>query len=351
MGATSQEGRIRTVIVGVGDMTRGAHLPRILKQQDTTEVRFFCEPNAANYEAGAALFSAAGLPVPANEPDLARLLAEEGDALDAAFIVTPHVHHRAQAEACLRAGLDVLLEKPMVLDVAEAQSLIRVRDESGRLLVVAFNGSLSPQIRAARRRIERGDLGALRVISATCWQNWEQRTHGTWRQDPASSGGGFLFDTGAHMLNTTAILAGEGYDSLCAWVEDDGRPVELHSVIQARTASGLLVSMVGCGNTRGLGSEILVFGTRGVLRTGIWGERLEITTTAAKATGDEHEVGSLRPLTLAPHLGVWQQFVEIRQGRRENTSPAELGLRMAHLYAAIRESAARAGAPVRPEAG
>ena len=237
-------------------------------------MRFLCEPDATNYEASAQLFVDAGLPPPPNEPDLEKLLADHGAELDTAFIITPHNLHFTQAELCLRAGLDVLLEKPMVLDVAEAEALIRARDETGRLLVVAFNGSLSPYIYEARKRIERGELGELRSISATIWQNWDRYTDGTWRQVPEISGGGFLFDTGAHMLNTAALLAGEGYSSLSAWLEDDGHPVEMRSVINARTASGLLVTMHGCGTTVGIGSEVFVFGTRGLLQTGAWGRRL-----------------------------------------------------------------------------
>ena len=73
------------------------------------------------------------------------------DELDAVFIITPHVLHFAQAKACLEAGLDVLLEKPMVMNAQEALELIEVRDRSQRLLSVAFNGSMSPQVRTDRR--------------------------------------------------------------------------------------------------------------------------------------------------------------------------------------------------------
>ena len=340
---------VRAAIIGAGGMAQYAHIPRILEQQDTTEVRFLCEPNAANYETSAQLFVDAGLPVPPNEPDLEKLLADHSEALDAVFIVTPHNLHFLQAELCLRAGLDVLLEKPMVLDVAEAKALIRARDETGRLLVVAFNGSLSPHIREARARIERGELGELRSISATVWQNWDRYTDGTWRQVPEISGGGFLFDTGAHMLNTVAVLIDEEFTSLCAWLESDGHPVEMRSAISARTASGLLVSMNGCGTTVGIGSEIFVFGTRGILQTGAWGRRLAVARlgNVFEPKAPDYDDGSLREVRLPPHLGVWQQFLAIRRGELENSSPPELGLRVARLYAAILESAAQDGAPVR----
>ena len=67
----------------------------------------------------------------------------------------------------MQAGLDVLLEKPMVMNAAEACDLIEERDRTGRLLVVAFPGSLSPQVRAAVNLLRSGAVGTLLSISAT----------------------------------------------------------------------------------------------------------------------------------------------------------------------------------------
>ena len=58
----------------------------------------------------------------------------------------------------------MLLEKPMVIDATEAVELIRTRDRTGRLLVVGFKGSLSPQVRAAAAMIR---VGRARARSST----------------------------------------------------------------------------------------------------------------------------------------------------------------------------------------
>ncbi|PJF33456.1 MAG: gfo/Idh/MocA family oxidoreductase, partial [Candidatus Thermofonsia Clade 1 bacterium] len=106
----------------------------------------------------------------------------------------------------------------------EAQALIAARDQSGRLLVVAFQGSLSPQVREAARLVQSGELGALQGIQGYLWQCWEQMTRNTWRQQPELSGGGFLFDTGAHLLNTVSDIAGEPFSAVAAWLDTRGRP-------------------------------------------------------------------------------------------------------------------------------
>jgi len=332
------DGQITRVgFIGTGVMAR-THLAEMVGRADTAVVAV-CEPSAAAYAQVVELFDRHGRPAPANEPDWQRFVATFAAELDAAFILTPHAFHFGQATACLEAGLDVLLEKPMVLTAAEAEALIATRDRTGRLLVVAFQGSLSPQVREASRLLRSGELGPILNISATAWQNWSTITIDTWRQQPDLSGGGFMFDTGAHMLNTVADLAGEDFAEVAAWLEDDGRPVDIRAAVIGRLASGALVTMNACGSAiPSCHSEIRVFATGAILKTGIWGESLEIQRAGAT---------TLRKVRAVAGLPVWEQFLNVRSGRIPNPSPPEVGLRMARLWDAIRESAARAGSVVR----
>lgn len=329
--------KITCAIIGCGGMARH-HLRNMLIQNDTTEIKVLCEPVEANYQKTAILFREAGFDPPPNEPNLSKLLKIYGPALDAAFIITPHAYHYDQAVACMRAGLDVLLEKPMVLNAEEAIRLIQVRDETQRLLVVAFPGSLSPQIRTAVSMLRSGELGALISISATVWQNWGPGTVNTWRQDPKISGGGFLFDTGAHMLNTVVDLAGEEIAQVAAWLDNKNRPVETVGVVIGKLASGALITLHGCGEAiPSCASEISVFCSKAILRTGIWGERLELQREG------ETEAS---PVPVPKSLGVWEQFLAVRNQHIPNPCPPEIGLRMARLYDAIKLSASRNGEPV-----
>lgn len=331
---------LRVALVGCGGMARH-HVRTILPAFPGTEVVVTCEPAAPARDAISGLFTLNGRPIPPNEPDLAALLARHAGELDAAFIITPHACHHDQAVACMEAGLDVLLEKPMVLDAAEAVSLIRTQRRTGRRLVVAFQGSLSPEIRTAAALIRAGELGRLLSISATVWQNWAEVSAGTWRMEPAEAGGGFLFDTGAHMLNTVADLAGEPFVEVSAWLADRGQAVETMGSAMARTASGTLVTLHGCGETvPACTSEVLVFGTEMILRTGIWGRTLD---------GQRRGEAALAPLPVPRSLGVWEQFLAVRRGDIPNPSPPEIGLRMARLWDAIRASAAQGGRPVQVE--
>jgi predicted dehydrogenase len=310
----------------------------MLKQAGTTAITVLCEPSPAQYAATSLVFGEAGFETPPNEPDLERLLARYGGELDAAFIVTPHALHHDQTVACLEAGLDVLLEKPMVVNAAEACSLVETRDRTGRLLVVAFPGSLSPQVRLASAILRSGQLGRIWNISATVWQNWGPNTEETWRQMPELAGGGFLFDTGAHVLNTVADLAGEDFLEVAAWLDNNGRPVDTRAAVMARLGSGVLVTINACGEAiPSCSSDIRVFAEKGILRTGMWGERLDLQRKGG------HQ---LRPVRVPASLGVWEQFLAVRAGLMPNPCPPEVGLRMTQLWDAIRASAAQGGRPV-----
>ena len=328
---------VRVTIIGCGGMAR-AHLNEMLKMRATTRIPVICEPSPQMYAMAAEMFKKARQKAPLNEPNLKRLLADHASKLDAAFIITPHAYHHKQTKACLEAGLDVLLEKPMVMNAREARSLMRIRDRTGKLLVVAFPGSLSPNIRTAVEMLRSGELGPVLSISGTVWQNWGPSQVGQWREDPKISGGGFMFDTGAHMLNTVSDLAGEDFAEVAAWLDNRGRPVDVLAAIMGRLESGALVTINGCGEAiPSCSSEIRVFAPKAILRTGVWGECLDM---------QRHGRRRFTTVKVPPSTGVWQQFLAVRAGKIPNPCPPEVGLRMAKLWDAIQASSAKDGAPV-----
>ena len=332
---TSQ--KVRVAMIGCGGMARG-HVRNILKQQDTTEVVVVSDPSDEAYSEMKKLFTDANLPAPENIKDLSKLLSDYQSLVDVAFIVTPHSFHFAQAKACLEAGLDVLLEKPMVVTADEAESLIETRDRTGKLLVVAFNGSLSHQIRTASRLIASGEIGTIQNIVAYVWEDWSDHYVGHWKQIPEISGGGFMFDTGAHMLNTVSDLAGQDFVEVAAWLDNRDKSVDILGCVMGRLESGALVTMNSCGNAiHSCASEIRLFCTGAIIRTGIWGEYLDIQREGEK---------QLQPVIVPPSLGAWEQFYAVRSGQMKNPSPPEIGLRMAKLWDAIRTSSAQNGVPV-----
>ena len=326
---------IKTGIIGCGDISH-YHIKNMIQAQNT-EIVALCDPLDLSVKRAAKVIADAGYPIPPNEPNLEKFLTSF--EMDAVLIATPHALHHEHTLAALEAGLDVLLEKPMVVNTEEALSLVDARDRTGRTLVIAFQGSLSPLIRLASAGIRGGDYGDLLSVSATIWQNWSHYTQNTWRQIPKLSGGGFTFDTGAHMLNTVADLVGQDFVEVAAWMNHYGHPVEILSVAIARLASGALVTLHGCGETiPSCSSDIKVFCTQAILYACAWGRWLSIQKGGRKRA---------TKIPFPPASSVWDTFLKVRVGEIENPSPPEVGLRMIRLYDAMRRSAAEGGQVVK----
>ena len=293
--------------------------------------------NPAACERFAELCVAAGRPRPSLFSDLGALLAEKRGSLDAVYISTPHVFHADQAIAVTREGIDLLLEKPMVTSLADAERLIAARQASGTTLVVAFQGALSPLVRDTRARAVAGEFGELVSISATIWEDWAERYAGQWKQQPEISGGGFMFDTGAHMMNTVCMLAGSEFERVSAYMNNRGRPVDILCAVAARLRNGAVVTLNAAGEGPAqCASQIALFFTQAIVRIDAWGAWREI---ALSRDGGPREMAE----TIDNPLRV---FIDVRAGRMENPSPAEDGRHFARLWEAIKASAARDGTAV-----
>ena len=119
------------------------------------------------------------------------------------------------------------------------------------------------------------------------------------------------------------------------------RPVETEAVVIGRLKSGAMVTLHGAGESiPSCASDIYAFYSKAILRTGIWGEKLEMQRTG------ENQFKRVR---VPRSQGVWEQFLAVRDGKMANPCPPEVGLRMAKLYDAIKISAAQHGALVKCE--
>lgn len=320
--------KVRSIVVGTGGFARH-HIRTMLGMGRTTELVGFIEPGEASRTATAALFAEKGRVCPPFYMTVRELVAHQG-AADAALICSPHKFHFENARDCLLSGMDVCIEKPMVMNAAEAQRLIALRNKTGRLVMVAFPGSLSPAIWKAKQLLAQGAIGAVSSISAFAHQHWKARTVGTWRQIPDVSGGGFLFDTGSHMVNTVVELLGADVACVAALLDNRGAPVEINSTVSGQAVNGIMFSLAGAGDSVQCCSQVTVCGDRGVIKTGIWGECLLLK---------KENQSEFQPVSYRTSRGPWEQFLRVRAGKMGNPCPPEVGLRFAKLMDMIRQSA------------
>jgi predicted dehydrogenase len=324
--------KIQAIIIGTGGIAR-SHIRRMQKEKRTTKIQALVETSEDSRVSTRAFFEEIGIPCPEFYGSLQELLRHESKP-DAALITTPHKFHYENVRECLLAGLHVLVEKPMVLNESEAKRLIRLRDKTGKIVVVGFNGSLSPAVQKAKQLIASGRIGEVSGVSAHVYQDWKRNQAGTWRQIPEISGGGFLFDTGSHMINTVVDIIGDDVREASAVFDNRGAPVEINSSVSGRFFNGVTFSLGGFGDATQCTSQIRIFGDKGTLETGVWGERLLFRASHRDAVFETVKYRGATGFT------TWAQFIRVLQGKVENPCPPEIGLRFARLMDMIRESAA-----------
>ena len=126
----------------------------------------------------------------------------------AVVVAVPNALHKDLAIAAMRAGKDVLLEKPMALNAGECDEIIAARDETGRLLQMGFVCRCAPSSEAARALVEQGRLGRIYHAQAGIFRQRGIPGLGRWFTTRAMSGGGALMDLGVHLIDLVLHLTG-----------------------------------------------------------------------------------------------------------------------------------------------
>jgi predicted dehydrogenase len=213
-------------------------------------------------------------------PSLDTMIAHEralpvDERIDALAIVTPNYLHAPMAIAALNAGFHVFCEKPMAMSVAEAEAIAAAAQASASIFALAFTYSGYPMIEEARARIERGELGTIRLVQVEYLQGWlsqpidiEGNKQAEWRTDPTRAGlGGCLGDIGTHAFQLAEHVSGLSVESVSAdlTAHVEGRRLDDDVSALLRFEGGargvLKASQVAAGEENGL--RLRIYGERG----------------------------------------------------------------------------------------
>ncbi len=128
------------------------------------------------------------------------------DAVELVVVVTPNDLHAAHAEAALRAGRHVVVDKPMAPSLAECDRLIDVAAETGKLLSVYHNRRWDGDYLTARAIVAEEDVGKPALYEAR-WDRFRPEAAAVWRNTPRP-GAGLLWDLGPHLIDQALGLFG-----------------------------------------------------------------------------------------------------------------------------------------------
>jgi len=134
--------------------------------------------------------------------------------VDIIYLATPHSHHHVVARLCLDAGKPLLVEKPITLDLAQAQDLVTTARERRLFLMEAMWTLTLPAIRRMRELVADGAIGPLATVHASFALPQEFEPQHRLRNPEL--GGGALLDLGVYAVHFAQSLLGEPHQ-IRAW--------------------------------------------------------------------------------------------------------------------------------------
>jgi phthalate 4,5-cis-dihydrodiol dehydrogenase len=147
--------------------------------------------------------------------------------VEAVYVATPHQIHAAHVVAAAARGKHVLVEKPIAIRLEECRTIIEAVRQAGVQLVVGHSHSFNAPILHARKLIDSGAFGAVRMIHAMNYTDYMMRPRRPEELD-TKQGGGVIFSQGAHQIDIVRLLGGGLVRSVRAMTGnwDAARPTE-----------------------------------------------------------------------------------------------------------------------------
>lgn len=198
----SKVGRIPTALIGLGRMGRTHAVA--LREAPGIDVVAVVDPSPSARDAAQEFFP--GVTTFGNYDEIFRLA-------DACIVVSPTPMHPQTVRDALGAGLHVLCEKPLSLDVAEARDLQHAATRVGRVLQIGHWRRFAPPWSSAKQLIDDGAIGRPLWIRLS---QWDANPPPASFCDPDVSGG-LAIDCGVHEYDLAEWFFGEPVTSVRAW--------------------------------------------------------------------------------------------------------------------------------------
>ncbi|UTT68973.1 Gfo/Idh/MocA family oxidoreductase [Arthrobacter sp. DNA4] len=209
--ATRKGGKARIALIGTGGRSEMYIRAIYGKHADTAELVAFSDVNPGRVEFYQKLIQELGAPGPVASFDPAQLTGfVQANNIDRIIVTTPDYTHADYIVEGLRAGADVVVEKPLTIDAESCRRIVQAVHETGRNVVVTFNYRYSPRNSALKEIIQSGVIGKITSIDFS----WVLDTvHGAdyfrrWHREKKNSGGLLIHKASHH------------FDLVNWWIDD-----------------------------------------------------------------------------------------------------------------------------------
>lgn len=335
------QSEIRVGVIGFGFVSKTFHIP-LLRATEGYKITAVSSSRPADVLAELPEVEVVSNPTAlATHPDL-----------DLVVIASPNDTHTPLAESAMRAGRNVVVDKPFTLTVADARHLAQVAKESNTLLSVFQNRRWDSDFLTVQDAIRRDQLGRV-VLFENRLDRFRPEVRDRWRELPGP-GSGLLYDLGPHLIDETLVLFGipDSVQATLAKQREGGRTVDYFQLV---LRYGEMVATLQAGSLVSGGSpRFVVHGVRASLvkekpdiqedqlKAGIvpgsaeWGLDPDDAELHEGATGRTSTVKAAR----GDQRGYYVALREALHGRSPNPVPPEQGATtMAIIEAAMRSDA------------
>lgn len=337
---------LKLVVVGPGLIGK-QHIRLIGARDDCSLLAIVAPDHAPNHaiarEKGVPLFNG-----------LEECLSHGG--IDGVIISSPNQFHAEQASLCIRAGIPVLVEKPVTATVAEGEALVALTAEHRAKVLVGHHRAHSPLLARARDLIRDGRLGRLVSVmgSAQFHKPASYFEAGPWR---TRAGGGPILINLIHEIGNLRSMCGE-ITAVHAFSSSAMRGYEVEDTVAINLmfANGVLGTFMlsdtaACARSWEQTSRenpvypayadedcYVIAGTRGYLSVPTFRLKYHAAETEPSwwSPFDEQTVDVVRREPLACQL---EHFVQVIRGEAEPLVSAADGLRNLQITEAIARSA------------
>lgn len=259
---------LRIGIAGCGRAAR-IHLDRLVALSEVTVVGCAdsdrsCAESLASKIGPAATPGQAPAGVFTDHRELLRRLSP-----DALCIFTPHFWHYRLAMDALQAGSHVFIEKPLSTNVQEAADIVGLARGRSLKVAVGHQYRLCPSLAEARRCLQKGTIGPLRMVTAAFAKPWlavQEGSQKSWRSDPKLAGGGVLADAGDHLIDALLWTTGQAAQEVSAVQNMLESGLDVVTAAALRLEDGTPVALAVSGVSPGSLFELNYFGERGRIR-------------------------------------------------------------------------------------
>ena len=192
---------MKVAIIGCGTIANAAHIPAYMANPDA-EIKYFCDIIPERAQAAVEKYGC-GIAVTdyhdvLNDPEV-----------DAVSVCTPNMAHKLIAIDAMRAGKDVLCEKPSARTLSEANEMLRVHKETGRILNIGVVNRFNDNVRLIKKYVDEGKLGNVYHVYVSFRAHRSIPGLGGAFTTKAIAGGGALIDWGVHFLDIVMFCLGD----------------------------------------------------------------------------------------------------------------------------------------------